>query len=179
MGAPAPELLIVGRLRKAHGIKGALVVQPMTDAPAAVFAAGRRLVVGTPNGEPDPAGRALVVESARAQPDGSLLVQFEGIADRTGAERWRDRYLLADARDLEPPAAGQVYIHELAGMRVELPSGQSLGTVADVLELPQGLALEITNGTRTALLPFHADFVREVDRAARRIVAVPPNGLFE
>lgn len=179
MGAPPPELLIVGRLRKAHGIKGALVVEPLTDAPAAVFAAARRLVAGTPNGEPDPGGRALVVESARAQPDGSLIVQFDGITDRSGAERWRDRYLLANARDLEPPAAGQVYVHELAGMRVERPDGQSLGTVADVLELPQGLALEITDGTRTALLPFHTEFVRHVDRTARRIIAVPPNGLFE
>lgn len=179
MGAPAPELLIVGRLRKAHGIRGALVVQPMTDAPAAVFAAGRRLLVGTPNGDPAPGGPALVVESARTQPDGSLLVQFAGIADRTGAERWRDRYLLADARELEPPAAGEAYIHELAGMRVERPSGEALGTVADVLELPQGLVLEISDGARTALLPFHADFVRDVDRVARRIVAVPPNGLFE
>jgi len=179
VAAPAPELLIVGRLRKAHGIRGALVVQPMTDAPDAVFAAGRRLVVGTTDGEPDPAGRALTVHDARPQPDGSVLVQFAGIGDRTEAERWKDRYLLADARDLEPPKPGEVYVHELAGMRVELPSGQSLGTVADVLELPQGLALEITDGARTALLPFHADFVRQVDRAARRIVAVPPDGLFE
>ncbi len=179
MDAPAPELLIVGRLRKAHGIRGTIVVQPLTDAPAAVFAAGRRLVVGTPNGEPDPAGRSLVVESARAQPDGSVLVQFAGIADRSEAERWRDRYLLAAAADLEPPADGEVYVHELPGMTVELPSGESLGTVAGVLELPQGLALEVTQGARTAILPFHADFVRHVDRAGRRIVAVPPNGLFE
>jgi len=179
VGAPAPELLIVGRLRKAHGIRGTLVVQPMTDAPAAVFAAGRRLVVGTPHGEPDPAKRPLVVESVRAQPDGSLLVQFAGIADRGEAERWRDRYLLADAHDLEPPGVGEVYVHELAGMRVELPSGEPLGTVAGVLELPQGLALEIHDGARQALLPFHAEFVRSVDRAARRIVAVPPAGLFE
>lgn len=179
MGAPAPELLIVGRLRKAHGIRGALVVQPLTDAPAAVFAAGRRLEVGTPNGDPDPAGRALVVESARAQPDGSVIVQFSGVTDRTGAERWRDHYLLAHASDLEPPAEGEVYVHELPGMRVELPSGESLGTVAQVLELPQGLALEVTLGARTGILPFHAEFVRLVDRAGRRIVAVPPNGLFE
>lgn len=179
MDAPAPELLIVGRLRKAHGIHGALVVEPLTDAPAAVFAAGRRLLVGTPSGEPDPAGRALVVETARAQPDGSVIVQFEGVADRTAAERWRHRYLLAHAADLAPPADGEVYVHELPGMTVELPSGESLGSVSHVLELPQGLALEITHGARTAILPFHADFVRRVDRAARRIVAVPPNGLFE
>ena len=179
MGAPPPELLIVGRLRKAHGIRGALVVQPLTDAPDAVFAAGRRLLVGTPNGDPDPAGRALVVESARVQPDGSVIVQFEGVADRTAAERWRDRYLLAHAHELEPPADGEVYVHELPGMTVERPTGESLGTVAQVIELPQGLALEITNGATTGLLPFHAEFVRRVDRAGRRIVADPPNGLFE
>ncbi|HKV49844.1 MAG TPA: ribosome maturation factor RimM [Gemmatimonadaceae bacterium] len=179
MDAPAPELLIVGRLRKPHGIRGALVVEPLTDAPDAVFAAGRRLLVGTPNGDPDPAGRTLVVETARAQPDGSFIVQFSGVADRTAAERWRDRYLLAQAADLEPPADGEVYVHELPGMTVELPSGESLGTVAHVLELPQGLALEIAHGARVAILPFHAEFVRHVDRAARRIIAVPPNGLFE
>lgn len=179
MDAPAPDLLIVGRLRKPHGIRGAIVVQPLTDAPAAVFAAGRRLLVGTPNGDPDPAGRALVVESARIQPDGSILVQFVGLATRTDAERWRDRYLLAQAHELEPPADGEVYVHELPGMRVERPSGESLGTVAQVLELPQGLALEITQGARTGILPFHAEFVRHVDRTGRRIVADPPNGLFE
>lgn len=175
----APELIIVGRLRKAHGIRGALVVQPITDAPAEVFAAGRRLFAGTVDGEPDPDRGELTVASARPLPDGSLLVRFAGIDDRTASERWRGRYLLAATDTLRPPAAGEVYVHELAGMHVERPTGESLGTVRDVLELPQGLALEVAHGGGTTLLPFVDAFVQRVDRDARRIVATPPDGLFE
>ena len=174
-----PELIIVGRLRKAHGIRGALVVQPLTDAPADVFAAGRRLFVGDDAGNPDADGRRLTIAAVRPQPDGSVITRFDGIDDRSEAERWRGRYLLAETETLTPPAEGEVYVHELAGMHVELPSGEPLGDVVDVLELPQGLALEIRLGTRTALLPFVDEFVSLVDREARRIVASPPEGLFE
>ncbi|MGH7671150.1 MAG: hypothetical protein ACRENQ_16830, partial [Gemmatimonadaceae bacterium] len=47
----APEFLIVGRVRKAHGIRGELVVEPITDAPDAIFAPGRRVFAGTPSGD--------------------------------------------------------------------------------------------------------------------------------
>lgn len=174
-----PDLLIVGRLRKPHGIRGELVLEPMTDAPAAVFAAGRRLLVGTPDGEPDPGDRRLTVRAARPQPDGSILVRFDEIGTRTDAESWRERYLLAPAGELQPPVDGEVYLHELVGMRVSLPSGEPLGDVVGILELPQGLALEVARDARRAILPFREEFVRSVDRDTRQIVATPPDGLFE
>ncbi|HET7553014.1 MAG TPA: ribosome maturation factor RimM [Gemmatimonadaceae bacterium] len=174
-----PELMLVGRLRKAHGIRGELDVEPLTDAPAAVFAAGRSILVGTTEGDPDPAGRVLTVRRARPQGDGSILVAFDEITDRTEAELWRGRYLLSPASELEPPAEGEVYVHELPGMRVVLPDGESLGEVGDVLELPQGLALEVRRGSESVVLPFHDEFIESVDRVARTIVATPPEGLFE
>lgn len=174
-----PELIIVGRLRKAHGIRGDLLVEPITDAPAEVFAAGRRLFVGTVDGDPAPDARTLTVTDARVQPDGLLVVRFEEIADRTGAERWRNRYVLLPAAELAPPAEGEVYLHELAGMRVERPDGEALGEVREVWELPQGIALEVARPGGSVLLPFREEFVQRVDRAARRVVATPPEGLFE
>lgn len=174
-----PDLMLVGRLRKAHGIRGELDVEPLTDAPAAVFAAGRAILAGTTEGDPDPAGRALTVRRARPQGDGSILVAFDEITDRTEAERWRGRYLLAPASELEPPAEGEVYVHELPGMKVVLPAGEPLGVVSDVLELPQGLALEVRRDSESVVLPFHEEFIERVDRAARTIVATPPEGLFE
>ena len=174
-----PDLMLVGRLRRAHGIRGELGVEPLTDAPAAVFAAGRTILAGTAEGDPDPAGRALTVRRARPQGDGSILVAFDEITDRTEAERWRGRYLLAPASELEPPAEGEVYVHELPGMKVVLPDGASLGVVSDVLELPQGLALEVRRDSESVVLPFHEEFIARVDRAARTIVATPPEGLFE
>lgn len=174
-----PELMLVGRLRRAHGIRGELDVEPLTDAPAAVFAAGRSILVGTTEGDPDPAGRALTVRRARPQGDGSILVAFDEITDRTEAERWRGRYLLAPASELEPPAEGEVYVHELPGMKVVLPDGEALGVVSEVVELPQGLALEVRRELESVVLPFHEEFIESVDRATRTIVATPPEGLFE
>ncbi|MBX6332390.1 MAG: 16S rRNA processing protein RimM [Gemmatimonadaceae bacterium] len=175
----APELIIVGRLRKAHGIRGALVVEPITDAPAEVYTAGRRLFAGTVEGDPAPDGAALTVAQARPMGDGRFIVRFAEIPDRTAAERWRDRYVLARADELTPPAEGEVYVHELLGMHVSLPTGESLGDVQDVYELPQGLMLDVAYGAESVLLPFREEFVANIDRAARRIVATPPEGLFE
>jgi 16S rRNA processing protein RimM len=175
----SPELMLVGRLRRAHGIRGELDLEPLTDAPAAVFAAGRTILVGTTEGDLDPAGRALTVRRARPQGDGSILVSFDEITDRSEAELWRGRYLLAPASELEPPGEGEVYVHELPGMRVVLRDGESLGVVSDVLELPQGLALEVRRDSDNVVLPFHEEFIESVDRASRTIVATPPEGLFE
>ena len=54
-----PELIIVGRVRKAHGIRGELVVEPITDEPDAVFASGRRVIAGTATGDPSKDRREL------------------------------------------------------------------------------------------------------------------------
>jgi 16S rRNA processing protein RimM len=174
-----PELMIVGRLRKAHGIRGEIGVESLTDTPAAVFAVGRSILVGTTEGDPDPAGRHLTVRRARPQGDGSIIISFDEISDRSEAESWRGRYLLAPASELEPPAEGEVYVHELPGMRVVLPDGETLGVVSDVFDLPQGLALEVSRDAGSVVLPFHEEFVQSVDRSGRTIVVTPPEGLVE
>ncbi|HEY9230418.1 MAG TPA: hypothetical protein VIP11_27445, partial [Gemmatimonadaceae bacterium] len=91
-----PELIIVGRVRKAHGIRGDLVVEPITDEPDAVFAPGRRVFAGTASGDPAKDGRELHVTSSSPF-KGGFIVHFEEIADRSVAETWRDRFLLLPA----------------------------------------------------------------------------------
>ena len=178
MTAPDPrDLVIVGRLRRAHGVKGDLIADAITDEPAAVFAAGRRLFAGTADGDPDPKGRTLTVARAAERFDGTWLLTFAEIPDRDAATLWRARYLLSPRDELSPPAEGDVYVHELIGMRVALEDGAEVGDVCEVYELPAGLALEIGLAKGTAILPYR--FVTAVDRALRRITAAPPEGLFE
>jgi 16S rRNA processing protein RimM len=173
----ARDLVIVGRLRRAHGVKGDLIAEVITDSPAAVFAAGRRFVAGTDKGDPSPKGETLTLSRAEPRFDGSWLLGFSEIPDRTVAAHWRLRYLLVPRGELPVPADGDVYLHELPGMRVKLENGSELGTVKDVYELPAGLALDVQWKNGTVLLPY--TFVMTVDRAAREIVAAPPEGLFE
>ena len=173
-----PEYLIVGRVRKAHGIRGELVVEPITDAPDAIFAPGRRVLAGTAGGDRAPDGRELRIAAVRAMGEG-LLVRFEGIPDRTAADLWRGRYVLVPASEVPPPDEGEVYIHDLLGMTVVLASGEAVGTVQDVFELPQGLAIDVARPRGTVMVPFDERVVSGVDRDARIITIDPPAGLLD
>ncbi|NUO37877.1 MAG: 16S rRNA processing protein RimM [Gemmatimonadaceae bacterium] len=177
-----PAFIIVGRVRKAHGIRGEVVVETITDAPDAIFASGRRVFAGTATGDLAPTRQELHVSSVRPFNDG-YLVGFAEVPDRTAAERWRGRYLLLPRGEVAPPADDEVYIHELVGMRVELVDGQAVGTVEETYELPQGLAIDVRREAprdqETVLLSYDERTIASVDREARVIVVTPPDGLLE
>lgn len=177
-----PAFIIVGRVRKAHGIRGEVVVEPITDAPDAVFASGRRVFAGTASGDLAPSRAELHIASSRPFNEG-LLVAFAEVPDRNVAETWRGRYLLAPAEELPPPRDDEVYVHELPGMRVALSSGEVVGTVEETYELPQGLALDVRRVAprdgETVLILFDERTIASLDRDARLIVVTPPEGLLE
>jgi 16S rRNA processing protein RimM len=174
---------VVGRIRRAHGIKGELVVGLETDAPDAIFAPGARVFVGTADGDLSPDIRngrlvELVVHAARPFQDG-LLIFFNGIADRTEAERWRRRTLLVPVSELDPPAEGELWAHELPGMRVVDPQGAVIGDVHGYYALPQGLVLEIETPRGRRDVPFNDAFVQAFDRDARVITLDAAGELLE
>ena len=177
--AERPGHAIVGRVRKAHGLRGELVVEPITSEPAAVFVAGRVVLLGTADGDLRADARRYTVR--RASPfKGGWIVALDGLADRNEAELWRERYLFAPFADLRPPAEDEVYHHELLGMRVELVGGEPVGEVVALYELPQGLTLEVQRpGRGAALVPYRDAVVRAVNVDDRVLVLDPPEGLLD
>ena len=180
---PGREYAVVGRIRRAHGIRGEVVVEAITDAPGAIFAPGRRVFAGTVGGAPAVAEGeteppALTIRSASSF-KGGYIVAFDHLPDRNAAELWRDRYLLAPVDELTPPGDDEVYFHELIGMRVELPSGEVVGEVAELYELPQGIALDVRRTSGSVVVPYRPDVVRTVDLDRRALVIDPPEGLLD
>ena len=177
-----PAFIIVGRVRKAHGIRGEVVVEVITDEPDAIFAPGRRVFAGTATGDLAPAKQELHVRSAREFNEG-LLVGFAEMPDRNAAELWRGRYLLMPAQDLPAPDDDEVYVHDLVGMRVDLASGEVVGTVEELYDLPQGLALDVRRSepraTETVIFLYDEHTISSVDKENRVIVVTPPDGLLE
>jgi 16S rRNA processing protein RimM len=169
--------IIVGKIRKAHGVRGDLVVEPLTDDPASIFSAGRRLIAGTAAGDPSPDGAAVHIASVNPF-KGGFIVSFAEISDRDVAETWRGRYLLAPADELASLGDDEVYVHDLVGMRVELESGALVGSVTDTYELPQGLALDVTRQNGSVIIPY-SRVVTHVDRERRVIRIAPPAGLLD
>jgi 16S rRNA processing protein RimM len=172
------DLVIVGRIRKAHGIRGDLVVEPITDEPDAVFAPGRRVFAGTAAGDRAKDGRELHIQSAHPF-KGGFIVHFAEFENREIADTWRERYLLLPAEELTPIADDEVYIHELNGMHVVLASGEALGEVDCTYDLPQGLMLDVKRETGSSVLVPYDLAVTRVDRDARTITIDPPEGLID
>lgn len=167
--------LVVGRLRKPHGLKGEYSVFPLTDRPDDVFVAGRKLERW------DLGGAALgEVEIERAKGyHREWLVKFRGVEDRVALDQWRGQFLAAAMDELAPPEDGEVYLHELAGFSVRDGNGAPVGLVTGVFELPQGLMIEVQGPKKEFLLPFRKEFVTAVDRTERRLSVVVPDGLVE
>ena len=163
-------------MRNVHGLKGELVIEPQTDEPDEIFSAGRRVFVGNARGQV----KGEPVEIVDARPfKGGMLVKFAGLDDRNEAELWRDRYLLLPADQLTPLEEGDVYLHELEGMRVDLASGGTVGKVIGLYELPQGLILDVSReGKSTVMIPYD-HVVTKVDREARVLTIDPPEGLLD
>jgi 16S rRNA processing protein RimM len=163
-------------------VRGELVVELMTDAPDVIFASGARVFQGTAAGDPyrDPdTGELRALEVGSTRPfKGGLLVTLSGIDDRTEAERWNGRHLLVPLGELTPPAEGEVFLHELTGMRVLDANGAELGDVRAWFSVPNGVLLDIHTARGDVALPFNEPFVQKVDRDARALTVSIPDELF-
>lgn len=174
---PGPEYAIVGLIRKAQGIRGEVVVEPLTGRPDVVFASGSRVFAGDHHGDlaaiHDVTGEeerpTLTVGRSRPFKKG-LIVQFEELQDRDSAELWRGRYLLAPFSELPPLEQDEVYLHDLVGMAVRNVAGESLGTVTTYYELPQGVMLDIATPRGSVLVPYRPEVITRTDIDARAII---------
>ena len=175
MSADARQM-VVGRLRKPHGLKGDLTLFPITDDPETVFAPGRSVWLVGLDGQT--VAGPVTIERSRSY-HREWLVKFAGADRREAIDPWRGLFLAVPAGELAPPKGDEVYLHELDGFAVRLPDGTPLGLVTAVYQPPSGLMIEVQGPKREFLLPYKKEFVKQVDRAGRRLVVTPPEGLIE
>lgn len=168
--------MVVGRLRKPHGLKGEVTLFPLTDRPDEIFTTGRSLAVVNLAG--DVVGGPIEIERARGY-HREWIVKFAGVDLREAWDPWRGLFLAADVSALPAPEGEEVWLHELVGFTVRHSDGTSLGIVSDVYELPAGVTIEVQGAKREFLLPYRREFVLEVQRDERRLIVEPPAGLVD
>jgi 16S rRNA processing protein RimM len=139
-------LVTVGRIGRAHGIKGEVGVDVRTDEPDRRFADGATVV--TISKVP----RTLTVEASRWH-SGRLLVRFVGVPDRTAAEQLRNLVVQSEIdEDERPEDPDEYYDRELIGLAVRTTDGAEAGEVIDVVHLPSQDLLEIRRPAGNAVL---------------------------
>jgi 16S rRNA processing protein RimM len=168
--------LVVGRVVRAHGISGELVVDVRTDDPETRFAPGAQLRARPKSGKE----RTYVVESAREH-SGRLLLRLTGVADRNSADALRGYLFIVDSQELPPiDDPDEFYDHQLEGLRVVTTDGRLVGNVKEVLHTAAGELLSVTSETGAeVLVPFVSAIVTEVSLADQTIEVDPPEGLLE
>lgn len=166
--------LVVARIGRAHGIKGEVTVEVRTDEPELRLGPGAVLQT-----EPASAG-PLTVETGRVH-SGKLLLRFEGVKDRTGAESLRNTLLIADVDPAELPAEpDEYYDHQLMDLDVVLADGTEVGRITEISHLPSQdlFIVERPDGTEV-MIPFVEEIVAEIDLEEQRCVITPPPGLID
>ena len=166
--------LVVGQIVRPHGIRGEVVVEVTTDEPAARFTPGAALVT-----DPATAG-PLTIEAVRPH-QGRLIVAFEGVPDRDGADALRGVKLCVDSADVPLPTDPDEYHDfQLVGLAAVSSSGEALGEIVRVAHGPGADLLVLRRpGGSDALVPFVKAIVPTVDLDAGRVVLTPPEGLLD
>lgn len=146
----SPTDIVVGVVRAPHGLKGEVKVEPLTDRVEERFRVGSTLLSAI---------GPVTVSGVR----GSLIVAFEGITDRDGAERLRGE--LRVTREEARRGGGHLWA-DLIGKRVVTPDGRELGHVTEVLRAGETDVLVVGD----LMLPMLESVVRDI---GEEIVAVP------
>lgn len=162
----APDLVCLGEIVGAHGVKGALRVKSYAAVPTDLASYGPLT---------DAKGERPFTLSVVGETRGAVIARIEGITDRDAAEALKGTRLHVPREALPEPGADSYYHVDLIGLEAVDVNGSAVGRVAAVHDLPAGDVLEIRqDGGGELMLPFTRAVVPRVDIRARRLVVDPP-----
>jgi len=165
--------VLVGRIARAHGVRGQVIVNPETDFVEDRFVSGATMWTRSHRGD-----EALTITSARVQ-NGRPVIGFAGFASVEDAERLAGLELRVPEEQLRPLADGVYYQHQLVGCEVVTVTGMRVGAVSRVDGGAGGSLLAVTGVRGEVLIPLAQHICVEIDVATRRIRIDPPEGLLE
>jgi 16S rRNA processing protein RimM len=169
-------MAVVGRVARAHGIRGQVIVNLDTDFPRERFQPGAELFGRRSDGAGEP--ERLVVATVRFQHE-RPVIGFRGVDDMNAAIALAGTELRVPVDRLAPLPPEMFYRHDLVGCVVETADGARVGAVVGVEGPVGGSRLVVATPRGEALVPLAAEICRSIDLAGRRIVVAPPEGLLE
>ena len=171
MSETSKELICVGAITGARGLKGEVRIKSFTADPKGISNYGDVF---------EENGRTSYQVQITGQAKGQLLARLNGIEDRDAADALKGTRLYVLKSALPEPEEDEFYFSDLVGLRADLVDGGCLGKVKEVHDFGAGAILEVVGGEAgTVMVPFTRAAVPEVDKAGGRVVIDPPIGLLE
>ena len=166
-------MAVVGRIARAHGIRGQVIVNVETDFPQERFRPGAELYVKHGQGV-----KALVVAAVRFHRERPVMT-LDGVEDMNAAVALAGTELRVPVEWLTPLPGGTFYRHDLIGCGVETRNGERIGVVTDVEGTLGRSRLVVETSGGEALVPLVETICVAIAPAEKRIVIDPLEGLLE
>ncbi|MEX1071288.1 MAG: ribosome maturation factor RimM [Anaerolineales bacterium] len=164
-----PVFVLVGVLRRPHGLRGEVLVVPQTDFPERLKK-GLQLYLGEEY-------RAVTIQSRRQHNDG-LLLAFEEFPDKASLDYVRNEPLFVRREESPALPEGQYYQHQLLGLKVIQEDGAILGKVSEILDTSANAVYVVrTEDGEEILLPSIKDVIRKIDLKTKQITVHLLSGL--
>lgn len=167
-------MAVVGRIARAHGIRGQVIVNPETDFPEERFRQGSELF----RRHADGSIQTMTVTSCRLQ-QGRPVIGLDGVDDMNAAIALAGVEFRVPVEQLTALPAGTFYRHDLVGCSVSTADGTVIGEVIEVEGSIGDSRLVVRTSRGDVLVPLVEAICTTIDPAARRIVVAPPEGLLE
>ena len=157
-----PDFILVGFVRRPHGVKGELLFSLETDFPERLIK-GERFYLGEEHLE-------VTIRSRRNHTQG-LLLTFEEFPDKSSVERLHNVPVYSRVTEMPELPEGKLYQHQLIGLSVLEENGESVGTLTQILATGSNdVYIVRDDGGKEILLPAISDVVRRVDLDEKRII---------
>lgn len=163
-GSPSPGepvFLVIGKLRKPHGVRGEISMEVLTDFPERITS-GSTVFIGSTH-------RVTLIRSLRWH-NQLLLLSFQGYADLDQVGVLRNQYVYVRSDQLDSLAEDEYYHHQILGLQVFSDSGEPLGVVTTILETGSNDVLVVESPTgKEILLPVIDEVILRIDLAGGTI----------
>jgi 16S rRNA processing protein RimM len=154
-----PEYLVIGFLRRPHGVQGEIIMDLHTDFPERLRS-GRKLFIGEKH-------KPISLIGVRPHQSG-MLMKFKGINSPESAGQYRNQWVYVRTRDVPALPDGRMYQHQLLGFRIVDEQNQPLGVLAEIIETGANDVYVVRDETsRELLLPAIPSVILEVDPSRR------------
>jgi 16S rRNA processing protein RimM len=162
----------IGKIVGTHGIKGELKIFSDSDFRNLRFQKGNTIYLSY-----EKAMMSVTISSYRTHKNYDL-VTINGLLDINLVEKFIGCGVFIDKEDLGQLEEGEYYFDDLIGKIVQTNDGTIVGTVKDILDLPQGEILVVTKpNKKEVMIPFVDEFIQSVTDLV--IVITPIEGLIE
>jgi len=169
------EYVIIGQIRRPHGVRGKLRVEPLTDEPER-FKLLQRVYIRFHNSNQRASFEIADVQIA----NNYILLSLDGINSRNDAEKFRQAFIEIPREECLPLPEGSFYYFELLNLDVFTDSGKRIGTVADIISYPANDVFVVRDEEdHEFLIPDVADIIDKIDIDQKRIIIKPIDGLLD